>query len=254
MGICLHTTQFLLHFPPLVQAQKHFLQLLLVLNFGILLKCSWNKKHHVQFEDAKFLENIRAYIGSPVASIRAMAVFTLSSLTQFFTEEQCNLLLLTNRELEHILIALTQALNSNYPVVECFDLKFSRERLVFMLNKLCISPQNRQKMVQNSILGTITLFMEKGQEVEQVKALELLWTLAEEPSISEQLVKKCRANSLLLNMLASGVAPALRVLSGCILWATNPGEVTGTYIAIMNQILHTQTKCFITVVVFVWTF
>ena len=70
--------------------------------------------------------------------------------------------------------------------------------------------------------------MEKGQEVEQEKALELLWTLAEEPSIREQLVKKCRANSLLLNVLASGVAPALCVLSGCILWAINPGEVTGT--------------------------
>ena len=67
-------------------------------------------------------------------------------------------------------------------------------------------------------------------------------------------MKKCRANSLLLNMLASGVAPALRVLSGCILWAINPGEVTGTAYCHYESNLHAQTKCFITVVVFVWTF
>lgn len=176
----------------------------------------------------KFLENINTYIGSQEASIRAMAVFTLGSLTQFFTEEQCNLLLLTDKELEHIFMTLTQALNSNYPVVECFNLKFSRERVVFMLNKLSINPQNRQKMVQKGILETITLFLEKGQVVEQEKAIELLWSLAEEPEIREQLVKKSRANSLLLSMLASSVAPALQVLSGCILWAINPGEVTGT--------------------------
>ena len=227
-GICLHTTHFLAHFPPLVQPQKHFLRMLIFLNFGILLRCSWNNKHRVQFEQMKFLENINTYIGSQEASIRAMAVFTLGSLTQFFTEEQCNLLLLTDKELEHILMTLTQALNSNYPVVECFNLKFSRERVVFMLNKLGINPQNRQKMVQKGILETITLFLEKGQVVEQEKAIELLWSLAEEPEIREQLVKKSRANSLLLSMLASSVAPALHVLSGCILWAINPGEVTGT--------------------------
>jgi len=155
-------------------------------------------------------------------------VFTLGSLAQFLSEEQCKLLELAEKDLELILVALTQAINSSYQAVECFDLKFSHERVVFMLNNICISPQNRQKVVHLGILETMPFLLDKGQMDEQERTLELLWSLAEEPETREQMMKKCHTHCLLLDMLASSVVPALRVLSRCILWTTNPGTETGT--------------------------
>lgn len=231
--VCLHdlftgVTELIFNFSSFLQPHKHLLSRLIVLNFEILLRCSWSKKHLAQFEQTKFFESIQTYIGSPVASIRALAVFTLGSLAQFLSEEQCKLLELAEKDLELILVALTQAINSSYPAVECFDLKFSRERVVFMFNNICISPQNRQKVVHLGILETISFLLDKGQMDEQERTLELLWSLAEEPETREQMMKKCHTHCLLLDMLASSVVPALRILSRCILWTTNPGTETGT--------------------------
>ena len=216
-------------FSPLIQPQKHFLQLIIVLNFGILLRCSWNNKCLVQFEQMNFIEKVHSYVRSPVACIRALAVFTLSSLAQFLSEEQYKLLQLTDTELKHIIVTLTHAITSSVTAVECFDLKFSPERVLFVLNNMCVDPLNRQRMVQLKILETIILILEKGQVDEQERALELMWFLAKEPEIKDQVMKKCPPHKLLLDMLASSVVPALQVLSGCILWATNPGEETGNF-------------------------
>lgn len=204
------------------------MELLVVSNFGILLRCSWIKEYIAQFEQLNFVEVVRPYIKSPIPHIRALAVFTLSSIAHSLSKEQCILLSMKDKELDHIVVTLTETVSQNSLTVECFDLKFTRERVAHVLNKLCIIPENRQKMVNCNVVDTIALLLERGTIKEQEIALQLLWSLATEQKIRTHFNEKHPLYKLVVEMLGSSSVQNHQILSGCILWALNPGKTTGT--------------------------
>ena len=156
-----------------------------------------------------------------------MSLYTLSLLAEIIPINKQDVLCFEERDLrEYVNILVTAVSSSNLEARKVFgSLVIPADDILRLLKQILYIQSNRMKMGSFllSLISPIEACLQTGNKIQQLAAMDLLWTLASEPEFLPQL--KVNFNLALLKHLqesVSDVSDRVGVMTLCVLYKLCP--------------------------------
>lgn len=231
-----------------------FLQMLHLLRssiFGFIQNLAVDSACWLHFEPTRFVDILKIHTKTLDKGICFMSLYTLSLLVEVIPVEKRGVLYFEQKVIREYIDILTTAVSSpNLEATKVFgSLVIPADDILRFLKQLWYVEPNRCNIgpLLSSLIFPIETCLQRGNEMQQMAAMDLLWTLISEPTLLPQ-VQAGIDLKLIEKLVKADVSSNVLVMTSCILYKIHPEVIkTGKqYVCVGVTWGFMLSTCFLT--------